>query len=177
MDIIEYIDASFDSHCDHTGHGGAIIKLNNSSSGVYFKSNKQKRVADSPMESELIALNEHYKMGIWISWILEELGIQTKNSYVTIHQDNMANIFCNTTDACFQGKSKFINRKYFSTKQRIDDGEIMLKYLNTKLMLADILTKSMPTKQFKNLRDIMMGYHDNNSSITVRGGNVGLSNS
>ncbi|KAK4388221.1 hypothetical protein Sango_2428700 [Sesamum angolense] len=60
--------------------------------------------------------------------------------------------------SCFQGdctrsksgnRSKYIDIKYLAIRKRVKEGKVAIEYINTDLMLADPLTKSMPPKNFK----------------------------
>ena len=71
VDTEVFIDASHNCHKkDHTGHSAMMLRLLPNSAGVVYKSNKQNRCVESPMESEILAFNEYHNYGIWINWLL-----------------------------------------------------------------------------------------------------------
>jgi hypothetical protein len=55
-------------------------------------------------------------------------------------------------------QSRHIDRKILTSRNKIEDGEVMPKYIKTEDMLADIGTKALPDKQFIYLRDQLNGY-------------------
>ena len=56
-------------------------------------------------------------------------------------------IYVSNNKSC--GATKHIEIKYHVVKDRIQDRTIDVKYLNTRLILADPLTKNLPPSVFK----------------------------
>ena len=152
---------SFNCHTNARGHMGFIIFPDPiGSSGVVIKSTKQKHVADSSAEAELMALHECVKYLIYIMSIYEELGY--KQVGVPVQQDNQAVIkLSNSEPINFKGRSKFINRKYFSVHEYVTNGDIELIYVGTDTNVADFLTKSLSGTKFRRFRIDIMGSLDN----------------
>ena len=46
----------------------------------------------------------------------------------------------------------------YSLRDRIDDQEIKMKYIETLKMVSDLGTKNLGVRQFEFLRDLMNGY-------------------
>jgi hypothetical protein len=63
MQLEMYIDASYASHSDRKGQSGISIMLGGSP--VFVRSIKQKIVAKSSAEAELVALPDEVTNGIW----------------------------------------------------------------------------------------------------------------
>ena len=152
-----YIDASFNCHGDARGHSGYVIFPDTTgSSGILFKSCKQKRVADSSAESELMALHESIQYLIYVSNLFEELGY--KQETMPVFEDNVATIqMASSEQVNFKGKSKFINRKYFGVHQYVEDGTIKLVHVGTESNVADFLTKELQGKKFFRFRIDILG--------------------
>ena len=55
-------------------------------------------------------------------------------------------------------RTKFMDIRIFKIREWICDNEIKLQYCKTLSMVADLGTKSLSTKQFVFLRDLMNGY-------------------
>ena len=55
-------------------------------------------------------------------------------------------------------RTRHINVRYFWIKDRIDTGELELKYLATKDMIADILTKPLQGELFRKLRALLLNW-------------------
>lgn len=152
-----YVDASFNCHGDARGHSGFIIYPDLfGSCGILIKSIKQKTVADSSAEAELIALHECVKHLLYCISLYEELGYIQQG--VPVYQDNQAVIkLSNEEPVNFKGRSKFINRKYFSVHEHVENGEIKLVYVGTDKNVSDFLTKSHQGNKFKRFRIDVMG--------------------
>lgn len=156
-----YVDASFDCYSDAKGHSGFVIFPDViGSSAIMVKSMKQKVVADSSAEAEIIALHECVKNLMYVASIYEELGY--KQTGIPVQQDNQAVIkLSSKAPVTFKGRSKFINRKYFSVHQYVTSGEIELVYVGTDVNVADYLTKALAGGKFKRFRiDILGSKHD-----------------
>ena len=152
-----YVDASFQTHRDAKGHSGFVLFLDEGSAGVMFKSKKQQSVSDSSAEAELISLHEGVRQLIWMSLVLEELGV-TDQYPIDVFQDNKSTIQMASNERInFRGRSKFIDRKYFSIYQHVESGKINLVFVGTELMVADFFTKAIVGKQFEALRFSIMG--------------------
>ena len=62
-----------------------------------------------------------------------------------------------TEPTTFKGRSKLINRKYFSVHEYVSSGEIELVYVGTDINVADFLTKALTGDKFKRFRIDVMG--------------------
>jgi hypothetical protein len=136
---------------DAKGHGGRIISLGRTGGPIYLKSQKQKLVARSSTEAELICLADAVVDVLWAIKIMRFLCIKIKP--VTLLQDNKSTIFMAETGAGGRtGNSKHIDVRYFFAKQHIDNGDLKLEYLQTDAMLADFLTKPLQGRKFYEFR-------------------------
>ena len=57
----------------------------------------------------------------------------------------------------YRGRSKFIERKYFSVYEHVQNGNIKLLYVGTESMIADFFTKVIVGKKSESLRYFIMG--------------------
>ena len=162
-----YIDASFNCHHDARGHSGYVIFADNiGSAGIMYKSVKQKRVADSSAEAELLALHDSIQYLMYIAELFEELGY--KQVGIPVYQDNKATIQLSSREPVnFKGKSKFINRKFFGVHQYVEDGTLELVYVGTDYNVSDFLTKALIGNKFARFRIDIMG----NATDFERGAN------
>ena len=55
-------------------------------------------------------------------------------------------------------RSKALDIRVFSVRNRIEDQEIQLKLISTLKMIADVATKPLDLKQFEFCRDVLNGY-------------------
>jgi hypothetical protein len=152
-----YVDASFQTHRDTKGHSGFIIFIDEGSAGIMFKSKKQQCVSDSSTEAELISLHEGVKQLIWMTKVFEALGINDLYP-IDVYEDSQSAIRISSDEVVnFRGRSKFIDRKYFSVYEHVQNGNIKLLYVGTESMIADFFTKVIVGKKFESLRYSIMG--------------------
>ena len=157
--ISGYADASFASHADAKGHSGYAIFIDDVSAAIACKSIKQRSVAHSSMEAELIALHDMLRHILWVRDIADELGIRKiKSEPIQIAQDNVPAISAVTSDlGSMQGKSKFIDRRLFSIHEYVASGQIEVSYCKTEDMVANLLTKSIIGRKAQRFKIILMG--------------------
>ena len=166
-----YVDAAFNCHPDARGHTGYCIYPDTLCNGarsapVVARSIKQKSVADSSTEAELIALHEAMQHLNWVIDVYEDMGYNL--APVTVYQDNKAAITLSSSEPVnFRGRSKYINRKYFSVHEHVASGRIQLVYCGTDDMVADFLTKSLMGAKFRKFRIALMGFADYSYSSKV----------
>ena len=78
------------------------------------------------------------------------LGLRVIDSIsrpLTLHCDNQPAVIYSSNNKS-SGAAKHIDIKYHVVKDRIQDQTINIKYISTKLMLADPLTKGLPPSVF-----------------------------
>ena len=83
-----WIDASYAVHDDMKGHTGATLSLEKG--GIYSGSWKQRLVARSSTESELIGVYDVLPQVLWTKQFLEEQG--WLDSTTMVYQDNTSSI-------------------------------------------------------------------------------------
>lgn len=143
LNLITYTDADFaNNKDDRTSMGGMIVLIDKVP--ITWRSSKQKLVCLSSMESEFVALTEASKELIWYQRILKEgeeceifkLG---KNA-PTLFADNQACMDF-TKSPIENHRSKHIDVKLFFVRDLIYQKTFDLKYISSKLNMADIFTK------------------------------------
>jgi hypothetical protein len=151
-DVHASIDASHGVHHDCKGHTGTEITIGK---GIVFgRSAKQKLVAKSSAESELIGLSDSLPQVIWTrNWLISQ-GYKPKPA--TVYQDNMSTMALIKKGKSTSMNTRHVNIRYFFAKDRVDSKEIEIKYLNTENMISDIFTKPLQGKRFVELRNKMM---------------------
>jgi hypothetical protein len=153
MSICAFIDASYGVHADGKSHSGAVITLGKHGP-VHAKSNKQKLVTKSSTEAELVSLSDNISQVIWTRDFLMSQGYNMKAA--TVYQDNMSTMALAEKGRSTAEKTRHINIRYFFVKDRVEAGEIEIKYCPTEHMLADILTKPLQGQAFRDMRDILL---------------------
>ena len=81
--------------------------------------------------------------------ILEELSLEKVKSII-LHCDNQSAIHI-AKNPVFHDRTKHIEVDCHFTRDKVLEGLIQLSYLPTKHQLADVLTKILPSTQFKTL--------------------------
>lgn len=151
-----YADASHGYHAKGNGHGGIVITFG--SAPIYCKSWKIKTICRSSSESELVALEEASTFPGWISRLLADLGIDQHKDGPTVYQDNKSTMLLAVNGGSF-GRTKHLVIKKFFVRQGIGRKEFKVCYLPTKEMLADGMTKPLPSdSHWRAMADLSM-YH------------------
>ena len=89
----------------------------------------------------------------WIWFLLAELGFkQTKP--IQIHCDNQSVVAIAKNPGNHNG-TKHIEIRHLYVRHLIDSGRAHIKYCWTEDMIADILTKAVPTRLFLKLRHML----------------------
>lgn len=60
---------------------------------------------------------------------------------------------CLTKNPVLHGRSRHIDTKYYFLCNQVQNGVIEVVHVNTQKQLADVLTKTIKTEHFINLRD------------------------
>ena len=146
------VDAGFANHKDGKSHTGASISLGGGS--VYANSSKQKLVAKSSTESELIGLSDQLSQIIWTKNFLEAQGYKTGPAI--IEQDNKSTITLAEKGRSTSNRTRHVSIRYFFVKDRIDSGEVKVVYTSTEDMVADFFSKPLQGYLFEKHRAKIM---------------------
>ena len=147
-----FVDASYGVHVDGKSHTGAAVTLG---AGCFLaKSSKQKIVTKSSTEAELVAITDCLGDLIFVRNLLLHQGYDVPALF--LFQDNKS-----TIALCEKGgaghRTKHIKIRNFFVKERLDDGEVTIRWLKTELMIADVLTKPLQGVTFKAFADLLTG--------------------
>ena len=112
---------------------------------ISWGSKKQQSVALSSTESEYMALSKATTEAIWLRKLLSELGFPQTNP-TTIYSDSQSAIAL-TANPKYHSRSKHIDTQYHFTREKVLSQEIILQFISTTEMAADILTKSLPAEK------------------------------
>jgi hypothetical protein len=154
LSITAYIDASYGVHFDMKSHTGAMITLGRGP--VYAKSTTQKLNTTSSAEAELVALADSAGQVLWTREFLIHQGYDI--GAATVKEDNQSAIQLANNGKSNSARTRHIAVRYFFLADRIKSGEIMVEYLETSDMIADILTKPMQGNMFKRLRSLLLNW-------------------
>uniref|UniRef100_A0AAV1UT40 Integrase catalytic domain-containing protein n=1 Tax=Peronospora matthiolae TaxID=2874970 RepID=A0AAV1UT40_9STRA len=119
---------------------------------VSWGSKKQPSVSLSTTEAEYIALSLAIQEGKWIHRLLCEIvmAANEEGPELIIHEDNRSCIKM-TKNPVNHGRAKHIDIKYHHIRDEVKRGEVKLKYCETAVMLADIMTKGLHGPRHKEM--------------------------
>jgi hypothetical protein len=155
--LTAYSDSDFaGDRDDRKSMSGYVIKLNNCP--IYWLSRKQRIVAQSTCEAELIALAEIITQLQWIHNFLIELRVFNSQQPPTaiVYCDNKSTIDIAKQDMA-NTKTKHIAVKYYYIKQAFDDGLVQLQSIKSENNLADLFTKPLKKIKFNQFKFMLMG--------------------
>ena len=149
-----WIDASYAVHGDMKGHTGATLSLGKG--GIYSGSWKQRLVARSSTESELIGVYDVLPQVLWTRQFLEEQG--WKDSTTVVYQDNTSSILLERNGRSSSTKrTKHMNIRYFYVTDQVKNGTIHVTHCPTEEMIGDFFTKPLQGSLFVKMRNYIMG--------------------
>jgi hypothetical protein len=144
--VVAHVDASFAVHPEMQSHTGIVISIG--SGAVFAKSSKQRLVTKSSTEAELVGLSDALGYIIWTrNWMMAQ---GYRNEPATIYQDNQSTIVLAHKGHTSGERTRHINIRYFFIMDRINGGEVVVKYLHTSQMTADGGSKPLQGRNFHN---------------------------
>lgn len=144
-----FIDVSYAVHADFKSHTGEVVRVNNGP--IHVSSTKQKINSKSTAEAELIGLSDQSGTTLMYRDFAAHQGY--KLGAIKIYQDNKSTIALINKGHSTSQRTRHINIKYFYLKDRITENEIKVEYIESKKMLADILTKPLQGALFEELKN------------------------
>ncbi|OAQ65574.1 polyprotein [Purpureocillium lilacinum] len=139
-------DASFaDNTVDRKSSQGYVMML--FGGPIAWRASKQATVTTSSTEAELLALSETAKEAIFASRLLKQLQVQIDRPLL-IECDNTQTIRLLTEDmARLTTKLRHVDIHQHWLRQECQAGRIQAKWVPTRDMMADGLTKSLPKQK------------------------------
>ena len=148
LEIKGYSDADFaGDKDDRKSTSGYIFTL--AGGAISWKSSKQSTVASSTMYAEFIACFEATGQAIWLKKFVPDLKVvDCIHKPLKMYCDNQPAVFYAHNNKS-SNAAKTIEIRYYVVKDKIQDQTISLEHIRTKDMLADPLTKGLPSNVFK----------------------------
>lgn len=119
---------------------------------VSWLSRRQKSIALSTTEAEIIAASEASKEVIWLTRLFTEIAELA--SVPTLLVDNMSAIKL-VKNPVFHKRTKHIEVRHYFIREKVDEGQLTVEHVPSELQLADILTKPLYREKFTQLRDLL----------------------
>jgi hypothetical protein len=161
LNLTAYCDADYagdlDSRRSTTGY---VFILNGGS--ISWSSRLQQTVAVSTTEAEYMAAAVTIKEALWLRSLLSNLHLNITT--VNINADSQGAIKL-LKNPVFSMRSKHIDVIYHFARERVIRKDITFSYIKTDHMVADLLTKPVPTTKFNFCRN-EMGITDPNKART-----------
>ena len=116
---------------------------------VSWSSMKQNCVATSSTEAEYISAASCCAQLFWMRQSLRDFGVNIDKVPLLCDNESAIKIAHNPV---LHGKTKHIEIRHHFIREDVANGNIAISYLNTKEKLADIFTKPLDEKRFRELR-------------------------
>ena len=150
VNLSGYSDADFaNSIDDRRSITGYVFLL--AGAPISWCTQTQHTTALSTMESEYYAVCKTTQEALYIRMLCEETGIAI-NTPLVIREDNKSCISF-SKDPGAHKRTKHIDYRHFFVRDQVNDGEIILEYVESQLQLADLFTKAFEPKRYAFLRD------------------------
>jgi transposase InsO family protein len=141
LDFAGYCDADFAGDVDtRKSTSGYVFTLGGGA--ISWSSKKQATVAASTTEAEYMSAAYAVKEALWLGNLLSDIGLDIFP--VKIFGDNQSalKLLRNPISSL---RSKHIDVAYHFARDRVMRGDIIFSYVKTEDMLADMMTKAVPT--------------------------------
>jgi hypothetical protein len=142
-EITGYCDSDW-AGCNDTRRSttGYLFKLGGAA--ISWCSRRQKSVALSSCEAEYMSACEATKEACWEKNLVEELGFQHGSIPVMIDNQSAIALIQNPV---FHSRTKHIGVRHHFVREKVQDGSVKFTYCPTEAMIADSLTKPVPTEK------------------------------
>ena len=160
-----YVDASYGVHYQCKGHKGMMMTLG--AGAAMSMSKAQKLNTGSSTESELVGVHDALPDILWGKYFLEAQG--HKIDHNVLLQDNKSTILLATNGKMSSSKkTKHIRHRFFLIKDRVESGDVEIRYEPTGSMWCDILTKPKQGSIFRKFRGHLMNVTQDYDDDTER---------
>lgn len=151
LDLKGYGDADGSMQEDrHAISGNAFILYGGA---ISWFSKRQEIISLSTTESEYVAATHSAKEAIWLRTLISELFTPTSDP-TTVYCDNQSAIAL-SKDGQFHARTKHIDVRYHFIRWVCQRGDIRLVYCPTDDMVADAMTKPLPSLKVKHFANAL----------------------
>ena len=127
---------------------GMVVKMG--SGAISWASKLQPVVTLSTTEAEYLSAVSAGQEILWLRSLFSEMGFEIKGAS-SLHLDNQSAIAV-TRNPEHHGRMKHLDVRHFWLRDVVKAGVIDVRYISTKDMPADIMTKSLPKATVENMR-------------------------
>ena len=112
---------------------------------VSWQSCKQLTVALSSVEAEYMAATQATREAVWWRAFLTELGLPP-SAATTVYSDSQGAIALGKNPEHHK-RTKHIDIQHHYVREQVDAGSVVMPYISTELMVADVLTKPLAAER------------------------------
>jgi hypothetical protein len=153
-------DITLNGYCD-ADWAGDVNERRSSTGYVFFvgigaiswNCKRQPTIALSTTEAEYMAATQCTKEAIWLRKLLADVGFVQERA-TTIMCDNQGCIAL-AKNPTHHSRTKHIDVQHHFIREKLESGEISLKYCPTEDMVADVLTKALARERHQRLTTAM----------------------
>ena len=120
---------------------------------VSWSSKKQRTVSTSTTKAKYIALGHAAKEAVWIRRFINKMKLEAVED-VTLYGNNEISIAL-TKNAESQHRTKHIDVQYHYIRELVNKRELTIEWIPESKMLADGMTKALPTETFRKHRALL----------------------
>ncbi|OJT15351.1 Retrovirus-related Pol polyprotein from transposon TNT 1-94, partial [Trametes pubescens] len=145
FDLVGYSDADGSMHEDRKAISGYAFLIDGGA--VSWSSKCQELISLSTTESEYVAITHASKEALWLRSLIGQTFAPFVDP-ITLNSDNQSAISL-TRDNQYHSRTKHIDIRFHFIRWIIEDKKIHLIYCPTNDMVADVLTKALPSPKVK----------------------------
>lgn len=141
QELTGYCDADWASDIDERRSTTGYIFLLQSGA-ISWNTKRQKTIALSSTEAEFMSMVAAIQEAIWLRRLENELAVDPTQPMI-LYCDNKSAIHVAHNNA-YSSRTKHIDVRVKFIRERLNDNTILLNYLSTNEMVADMFTKGVP---------------------------------
>jgi len=134
-------------------HGVALMWMDGP---LWTHSSRLIHVGQSIQHNEYMSLTTAAKKLVWITQLLDEIGIQYKRPIEMFGDNVQANRLA--SENIITPGNQYIASQYHFNKEKVEEGLMTVQWLDTNLNLADIYTKPLTKAKCDQLMPDLLGY-------------------
>nr|GEY61140.1 integrase, catalytic core [Tanacetum cinerariifolium] len=138
---------------------------------ISWKTKKQLVVSRSSAEAEYRAMVSTVSEILWVRWLLKDMQVQLITPTSLFCDNQAARHIAN--NPVYHERTKHVEMDCFFVRKRVETREIETKPIESKLQLADLLTKGLDTQQLRSKENWNTCFVPSNVVLTV-GVDMGL---
>ena len=150
-DVFGYSDSDHAGDVsDRKSTNGYVFMM--AGSAISWASKKQNIVTTSSCEAEYVGLTMACKEAIWVRRLLGDINIKTDlTGGITLLSDSESAMKLANNES-INRRNKHIDIAFHFVRHATEDGQVVLGYIPTDEMVADIMTKALGKVKFEKLR-------------------------